>query len=70
MKEILNAAGYEHTKAKLSKLEQRLANLDQRTDLKPQHLAEARRSCMMMIAQYRRDLKLYEAAHPEAPAAP
>ena len=65
---ILTAAGYQQSKDKLTKLEQRLRNLDRRTDLSQWHLTEAQRSCKLMIAQYRRELKLYEAAHPEATA--
>jgi hypothetical protein len=65
---ILTAAGYNQTKDKLAKLEQRLVNLSLRSDLNQQHLAAAQRSCKKMIAQYLRELKLYEAAHPEASA--
>lgn len=68
MKEILTATGYNQTKIKLARLEQRLCTLDGRKDLSPQHLSEVQRSCRQMIAQYRRELKLYEAAHPETTA--
>lgn len=68
MREILTAVGYKQTKDKLINLEQRLAKLDHRTDLSLLHRAEAQMSCKQMIAQYRRELKLYEAAHPEITA--
>ena len=66
MSEVLTPAGYEQTKEKLAKLEIRLAELDRRTPMSPQHRAEARRSYQQMIGQYRREIKLYEAAHPES----
>jgi hypothetical protein len=68
MTEILSRAGYEQTRAKLADLEKRLSRLNQRSDLSPVHLAEARRSYQTMIRQYRRELKLYEANQP-GPAA-
>ena len=70
MTETLTPAGYEQTKEKLTRLEQRLVRLASRTDLSRQHHSEARRSCEQMIAQYRREIKLYEAAHPETAAKP
>lgn len=70
MTEPLTYEGYEQTKEKLCKLEQRLARLAHRTDLSPQHQGEARRSYEQMIGQYRREIKLYEASHPEALAKP
>jgi hypothetical protein len=66
MTEALSSIGYEQTKAKLAKLEDRLASLVRRTDLGTVHRAEAQRSCERMIAQYRREIKLYEASHPAA----
>jgi len=57
----LTPDGYAQTKAKLESLERRLADLELRTDLKPLHLAELRRSYKTMIRQYRREMKLYEA---------
>jgi hypothetical protein len=62
MTENLTQAGYEQTKAKLAKLNERLTRLAHRTDLTPQHLAESRRTYEQMIAQYRLEIKLYEAA--------
>jgi hypothetical protein len=70
MTEPLTSEGYEQTKEKLSNLEQRLARLCHRTDLSPDRQSEARRSYEQMISQYRRETKLYEAAHPEAMANP
>ena len=67
---ISTAAGYQQTREKLARLQQRLANLERRTDLDQQHQMDAKRSCMQMIAQYRRELKLYEAFHPEIPSKP
>ena len=62
----LNSAGYAQTKAKLASIEQRLERLVSRKDLSSQHQREAKRSCEQMISQYRREIKLYEAEHPEA----
>jgi len=64
MTEHLTEAGYQQTAQKLARLEQRLTQLEDRTDLSPQHIAEARRSCQRMISQYRREMKLYEAERP------
>ena len=68
MTEPLTPTGYEQTKQKLANLERRLAGLDRRTNVSRQHLSEARRSCEQMIAQYRREIKLYEASHAESSA--
>jgi flagellar motility protein MotE (MotC chaperone) len=68
MTEVLTPTGYEQTKEKLANLEQRLAHLADQTNMGRQHQEEARRSYERMIAQYRRELKLYEASHPEAAA--
>jgi hypothetical protein len=57
----LTPDGYAQTKAKLERLERRLAELEGRTDLQPSHLAEVRRSYQTTIRQYRREMKLYEA---------
>jgi hypothetical protein len=65
MTETLTAAGYEQTKEKLANLETRLARLARRADLTSAHQSDARRSYQQMITQYRREIKLYEAAHPE-----
>jgi transposase len=70
MTETLTPVGYEQTKEKLAQLEKRLARLAHRTDLSKQHQSEARRSYEQMISQYRREIKLYEAAHPESIANP
>ena len=61
MTEILTAECYEQTKEKLGDLETRLAKLEQRTDLDPEHLAGVRRSYKMMMREFLRDIKLYEA---------
>ena len=72
MTEILNAAGYEQTKEKLRDLETRLAAIEKRTDLAPDHLASVRRSYKMMMREFLQDIKLYEARkakqNPMAPA--
>jgi hypothetical protein len=65
MTEFLTDTGYQQTKEKLSRLQQRLARLEGRTDLTTQHQSEARRSYQQMISQYIREIKLYEAAHPQ-----
>jgi hypothetical protein len=66
MTESLTLAGYQQTKAKFAEMEQRLARLDRQSGLSHQHLSEARRSYEQMMSQYRREIKLYEASHPEA----
>jgi hypothetical protein len=65
MNEILTPAGYQQTKQKLADLERRLSQLENKTGLNPQVIAESRRSYVQMINQYRRELKLYEASHPQ-----
>jgi hypothetical protein len=57
----LTPDGYTQTRAKLGNLERRLADLETRTDLKPPHLDDVRRSYKEMIRQYRREITLYEA---------
>jgi hypothetical protein len=61
MSEILTADGYEQTKEKLRDLENRLAEIEKRTDLTPDHSASVRRSYKMMMREYLQDIKLYEA---------
>jgi hypothetical protein len=63
---LTTVAGYRQTKEKLARLEERLSHLNTRNDLSRQHLAATQQSYKKMIAQYRRELKLYEAAHPES----
>ena len=63
MTELLNADEYELTRAKLARLEQRLAELKHRTDLPADRMAETRQSYHRMMQQYLRELKLYEASH-------
>jgi hypothetical protein len=71
MTEPLTAAGYEQTKNKLRELESRLAKIEERTDLDPEHLASVRRSYKMMIREYVQEIRLYEAKHPQQnPMAP
>ena len=65
MTEVLSHAGYEQTKSKLAAMEERLAELAKQTNLTPRHKEEARRSYEKMIGQYLREIKLYEASHPE-----
>lgn len=60
MKERLTAEGYERTKVKLRDLEARLAEIDARTDLAPEHLDGVRRSYRTMMKKYLQDLRLYE----------
>ncbi|HLQ45678.1 MAG TPA: hypothetical protein VK137_13160 [Planctomycetaceae bacterium] len=54
---------YEHTKELLADLEQRYVALEARTDMSPVHWEESCRSYARMIAQFRAQLELYEAAH-------
>jgi len=61
MRETLTPEGYLQTKEKLADLEQRLGEIEKRTDLKPDHLASVRRSYRMMMREYLQDIKLYEA---------
>ncbi len=61
MIEMLTAEGYEQTKEKLRDLEMRLAEMEKRTDLNPEHLASVRRSYKMMMREFLRDIKLFEA---------
>lgn len=61
MTEVLTAEGYEQTKEKLRDLETRLAEMEKRTDLAPDHLASVRRSYKMMMREFLQDIKLYEA---------
>jgi hypothetical protein len=60
----LTLTAYQQTKKKLAQMEARLTALEERNDLEPVHKMEAARSYKEMIAQYRRDVKLYEATHP------
>jgi hypothetical protein len=59
----LTDAGCLQTKVKLSDLIERRSRVLDRTDLSPTHRAEVLRSYNRMIRQYRREIKLYEAAH-------
>ncbi len=61
MIETLTAEGYEQTKEKLRDLETRLAEIEKRTDLTPEHLESVRRSYKMMMRDYLKEIKLYEA---------
>lgn len=59
----LTPEGYLQTLEKLENMKRRLAALDARTDLNPTHASEARRSCLDMLGQDTREIKLYEAQH-------
>ncbi len=61
MSELLTTEGYEQTKEKLRDLETRLEEIETRTDLDAEHLASVCRSYKMMMREYLRDIKLYEA---------
>jgi hypothetical protein len=61
MTEALTPEGYEQTKEKLADLERRLAEIEKRTDLDPEHLLSVRRSYKMMIREYLQEIKLFEA---------
>jgi hypothetical protein len=62
MRERLTPEGYEQTKEKLAGLQQRLTEFEERKDLSPLVLAQAKNSCRRMIRKYLEDMKLYEAA--------
>ena len=62
MTETLTAEGYEQTKEKLRNLENRLAEIEKRADLAPDHLDSVRRSYKMMMREYLQEIKLYEAS--------
>jgi hypothetical protein len=68
MTDSLTETGYVQTKQKLANMEARLAALQARTDLGPIHKREAETSCIDMIRQYKRNIKLYELRHPQANA--
>ena len=71
MTEILTPEGYEQTKEKLRDLETRLEEMEKRTDLAPEHIAAVRRSLKMMMREFLRDIKLYEAKqNHQKPSAP
>lgn len=61
MRETLTADGYVQTREKLADLERRLAEIEKRTDLDPNHLASVRRSYRMIMREYLEDIRLYEA---------
>ncbi len=49
---LLTPGGYAQTKSKLIGLDQRLAELEKRTDLPPDHLIAVRRSYQSMMRKY------------------
>ena len=65
MTEALTADGYVQTREKLADLERRLAEIEKRTDLDPNHLASVRRSYKMVMREYLEDIRLYEAKNAE-----
>jgi len=69
MTPALTETGYVQTKAKLAELIDRRSRATARTDLSPTHRAEVLRSYDRMVRQYRREIKLYETTHSQAPAA-
>jgi hypothetical protein len=66
MTEHLDFRAYEQTKAKLEDLERRHAVIGSRRDLSPAHREQVLRSYHEMMQQYRREIKLYEAAQQRA----
>jgi hypothetical protein len=70
MTEMLTPEGYEQTREKLAALERRLGEIEKRTDLTPEHLESVRRSYRMMMREYLREIKLYEAKHGNQAQAP
>lgn len=69
MTELLTAEGYEQTKEKLRDLQMRLAEIEKRTDLRPDHMESVRRSYRTMMREFLQEIKLYEAKHAKAEAA-
>lgn len=63
MREPLTPEGYEQTREKLADLQRRLAAVEQRTDLDPDHRASVQRSYRTVMREYLQELKLYEAKH-------
>jgi hypothetical protein len=61
MTELLTPEGYEQTREKLRELEARLQAIEQRTDLSDDHRESVRRSYKMMMRDYLREIRLYEA---------
>ena len=68
MTEMLTLGGYQQTKAKLRDLEMRLALIEMRSDLATDRLESVRRSYRMMMREYLREIKLYEAKHKSLPS--
>jgi sugar-specific transcriptional regulator TrmB len=60
----LTEAGYRQTREKLANLERRLAEIESRSDLAPLHRDRVSQSYRDMIAQYKREILLYEEKHP------
>ena len=60
--EMLTPEAYAATKEKYANMQERLAALEKRTDLQPEHAAAVRKSYLDMMRHYLRDIKLYEAA--------
>ena len=58
----LSSEEYEHTKIKLANCEQRLMEMESRSDISASRRALALRSQREFIAQLRAELALYEAA--------
>jgi hypothetical protein len=59
----LTHEGYLQTLEKLAQMEARLVALRERTDVHPSHRTAVERSYEDMMRQYRREIKLYEAAN-------
>ena len=70
MREALTLEGYEQTKEKLADLKHRLAEIETRADLRPEHLASVRRSYKMMMREYLEDIKLFEGRHGKQTSTP
>jgi hypothetical protein len=64
MSDYLTPAGYANSKKKLASMEARLETLRHREDLHPSRKSATERSYLDAIRQYRREIKLYEAAYP------
>jgi hypothetical protein len=62
MTTLLDQAGYEQTKKKLISLDERLAAIQQRSDLAAGHKQQVIASYQSMRKQYLEELRLFEAA--------
>jgi hypothetical protein len=63
MTAILSELGYQQTKQKLADLQMRLTMIEQEPAMSQEHRARVVKSYRVMMQQYQREIKLYEARH-------